>query len=270
MKIYIRANTPTDNVFDTSTTNMSYYDRFLNEKDLKYMQDAKNLDGKIVMMTPDEYFKGAAKIFGYRYTEKQLEEQRSDSLTPQYVDDMKNGDKFPMCFLNYADKGQEGLHRMLAAKIAFGPNVKYPVLVITPYDQDRWDAWEKQKEINDFERYEFKDLIEDMERSLGDWSIAPPADIADQAKSYIEERSSRRGVDITVNCEINEYQGDKRLDVTLTSYKGLKLEDTSPSNASPWLANMFDMDRGASDEDIDKMIDDLDYVDLELEDFFLK
>ena len=270
MKRYIRAATNTNSVFDTSTTHMSYYDNFLNEKDLKYMQEAKNLDGKIVMMTPDEYFNGAAKIFGYKYTTKQLEEQRSDSLTPQYVEYMKNGDKFPLCFLDYANKGQEGLHRMLAARIAFGPSATYPVLVVTPYDQEKWDRWKLADEIRDFERYEFKDFIKDMEDSLGDWSAAPPDDLADQAKSFIEDQSKKQGIDITVDCEINDYQGDKRLDVSLTSYNGHEIEYVEPSNASPWLGNMFDLDAGLNDEDIDRKLDDLDISNFEIEDFFFK
>lgn len=268
----IEAASHPDSVFNTQTTNMSYYDRFLNERDLKYMQEAKNLDGQIVYMTPDDYFKGAATIFGHKYTTRQLEEQRSDSLTPEYVEAMKNGDQFPLCFLDYANKGQEGLHRMFAARIAFGPNVKYPVLVITPCDQELWDKWELLDKINQFERYEFKDMIEDMERALGDWSIAPPEDIADQAKAYIESRFNRRGIDVTVNCKVNDYQGDKRLDVTLIEYNGHKIEDTEPSSASPWLGNMFDLDADNEDKDIDidKLLDETDLSDLELEDFFFK
>ena len=61
MKRYIRSSTTSHDVFDTTTTHMSYYDRFLNAKDLKYMQEAKNLDGKIVMMTLDEYFRSDRK-----------------------------------------------------------------------------------------------------------------------------------------------------------------------------------------------------------------
>ena len=270
MKRYIRTSTTTDNVFDTTTTHMSYYDRFLDAKELKYMQEAKNLDGKIVYMTPDEYFKGAAKIFDYKYTPKQLEDQRSDSLLPEYVEAMKNGAKFPLCFLNYADSGQEGLHRMLAAKKAFGPNVKYPVLVVTPYDQELWEEQKLIQEINNFERYEFSDLIEDMERDLGDWSERPPADLAEKAEEYIQRRATNRGYDITVDCEVKDYQGDLRLDVVLISYNGYDIDYVEPSNKSPWLGNMFDMDESTNDEDIDPLLEGLDDSDLEIEDFFFK
>ena len=41
--------------FSDKTTNMSYYDDFLDPKELKYMQREKNRDGKIIQMTPKEY-----------------------------------------------------------------------------------------------------------------------------------------------------------------------------------------------------------------------
>jgi len=267
---YVKASTDTKGIFDTSTTHMSYYDNFLNEKDLKYMQEAKNLDGKIVYMTPDEYFEGAAKIFGQKYTTKQLEEQRSDSFTPQYVEDMKNGDRFPLCFLDYANNGQEGLHRMLAAKIAFGPDVKYPVLVVTPYDQELWDLWRLLDDIRNFERYEFKEVIKEAEDELSDWSEPVPDDIAEQMHNKIDEIADRLGYDIEVECQVNDYQGDLRLDVTLTSYQGHVIDSAQPSNASPWLGNMFDMDENKSDEEIDELLDGLDDSDFEIEDFFFK
>lgn len=270
MKLYIRATAIADNVFDTSTTNMSFYDNFLNDEDLEYMQEAKNLDGHIVMMTPDEYFEGAAEIFGHRYTTRQLEDQRTDSQLPEYVEAMKNGAKFPLCFLNYADGGQEGLHRMLAAKKAFGPNVKYPVLVITPYNTELWNEWKLNDEIRDFERYELKDVIEEMDSELSDWGAPPPEDLAEQAKEYIESKFSDQGIDIQVDCEINDYQGDLRLDISLTNYKGHEIEYPDRSSASPWLGNMFNLDANASDEDIDELLEGLDDSDLEIEDFFFK
>lgn len=256
-----------DGVFDTSTTHMSYYDNFLNEKDLKYMREAKNLDGKIVYMTPDEYVDECVKLFGRKYTAKQLEQQRSDKLLPEYVEAMKNGDTFPLCFLNYADKGQEGLHRMFAAKKAFGLDYEYPVLVITPYDMDKWNEQKLFEEIKDFERYEFSDVIKDMESDLSDWSIAPPDDLAQQAKAYIENKCKEQGYDVSVNCEINDYKGDLRLDVSLVSYNGHDLDYIEPHIKSPWLGNMFDLD-GKSDDDIDDFIDDL--TSEEIENFFFK
>lgn len=267
---YVEAADVLDHVFDTTTTHMSYYDNFLNEKDLKYMQDAKNLTGEIVYMTPDEYVDECVKLFGRKYTAKQLEQQRSDKLLPEYVEAMKRGDTFPLCFLNYADNGQEGLHRMFAAKKAFGPDYEYPVLVVKPYDQELWNEQKLNEEIRNFERWEFKDVIKEAESDLSDWSEPVPDDIAQQMHNKIDKIASRLGYDIEVECEVNDYQGDLRLDVSLVAYKGHEIEYIEPSGASPWLGNMFDMDENSSDDDIDSLLEGLDDSDLEVEDFFFK
>lgn len=142
---YISASINTDAI-DTSVfnntpfkpdTTTSYYNDFLNSKDLEYMQAEKNRTGEIVMMTPDEYIQECAdKVFNGRVDAEGLKYQRSlsrtesgGSLLEKYADDMKSGDKFPLCYINYADHNQEGLHRMMAAGEAFGWDKKYPVLV---------------------------------------------------------------------------------------------------------------------------------------------
>lgn len=74
-----------------------------------------------------------------------------------------------MPMLNYAEKGQEGLHRMLAIGELFGWNYKVPVLVVTWYDEERHIREveeEKQykihraveKAITETLRYQFTDL----------------------------------------------------------------------------------------------------------------
>lgn len=279
MKIYIRATTENHDVFEMST-HTSYYDNFLNEKDLEYMRKAKNRDGKIVMMTPDEYYKEASKIFrrnSDRNTDvASLVRQRSNEYTDRYVEDMKNGDKFPLPYLNYADNSQEGLHRMLAAKRAFGQDVKYPVLVVTIYDMDRHNQWKIMQEASDFERRNFYDLVDNMERDLGDWSIAPPKDLAEKAEQYLVTSASKRGADITVECEIQDYDGHDRLDVYLTSYNGYEFPTVTRMENSPWIENMFktseDDDYTLDDAEVDAYLDELEskYSDEELDELLSK
>ena len=121
MKRVIVASTHTPNPFKMDTTT-SYYNNFLNETDLKYMQDSKNRTGEVVMMSPTEYYEECAnEIFeGTSVARLKLERKASPGLVDKYEADMTNGDKFPLCYLNYADNSQEGLHRMMAAGQAYG------------------------------------------------------------------------------------------------------------------------------------------------------
>jgi hypothetical protein len=47
-----------------------------------------------------------------------------------YAEDMKKGDVFPTCQLDYVNNSQEGRHRALAFMKAFGENTKMPVMII--------------------------------------------------------------------------------------------------------------------------------------------
>lgn len=259
MKRYIRATTEDHTIFDEKSTHVSYYDNFLDEKDLEYMRKSKNRDGKIVMMTPDDYYEEASKIFKISSNNNtdvaSLVKQRSTKTIDKYVQDMKNGDQFPLPYLNYADGSQEGLHRMLAAKRAFGPDVKYPVLVVTAYDQKREDAWKLRKEILDFERYDLDRILDDLASHLS-WNFSkPPKNICEISKEFVESEAKAKGHDIQVDCEVNAYDGEKRLDVYLTEYNGHEIEDPEQAYNSPWFDNMFKPSR--SDEDIDDYLEGL-------------
>lgn len=123
-------------VFDTNTTGTSYYNDFLN--DPKYMENEKNLKSEIVWMTPMEYFEGCAEIFNST-AEKQVSQTKADKSTFNHLMTVltKYKKKFPIGHLNYADKGQEGRHRMLAAAEYSGWDVKQPVLVIRWADEEK-------------------------------------------------------------------------------------------------------------------------------------
>ena len=115
-------------------SNTSYCDNFLNSKDLAYMEKAKNRTGSIVMMSPDEYYNECATSVFNTTPESLKDQRRADGLVEQYIQDMRNGDKFPLPHINYPDHGQEGLHRMMAAGDIYGWDTKFPVLVITEVD----------------------------------------------------------------------------------------------------------------------------------------
>lgn len=258
--------------FDTSTTNMSYYDRFLNDKDLEYMQKSKNLTGEIVYMSPEEYFQYASEIFGYRFDVDDLIAQRSDSSLEQYMEDMRRGDVFPLCFLNFADNSQEGLHRMLAAALNFGWRTRYPVLVVKPYDEELWKQQKQDEKIRTYMNYDLRHLINQAEANLGDWDEPVPEDIVDQFKKEIEDLASKEGDSIDVDCEIDEGRNSAgsspRIITYLNRYNDITLTEPVQSTDYAWLENMFDLN--TEEKSIDDELADLDYEDLEIDDFFFK
>ena len=246
--------------FDTTTTHMSYYDRFLDPEEKAYMEKSRNLTGDIVMMTPEEYYQECVKIFGNKYDVDNLIQQRSDQSLGQYVEDMKNGDVFPLCFINYAEKSQEGLHRMLAAAQAFGWDKEYPVLVITPYDMQEWEESKRWKKYNDFCQYDLNDAIDQAKKELQDWSAPVPDDIAEQMSDRISNILNEQGYDVDVECEIQ----DGRIATYLNSLDGYAPETIHPASHALWLEDMFDTEE---DSDSDSELD-LDEALLEDEDFY--
>jgi hypothetical protein len=123
-------------VFDTSTTGTSDYDDFLNRPEV--MKKYKNMKSEIVYMTPMEYFEGCAEIFGSS-AEEEVSYTKADKVTLTKLMTVLNKYKrtFPLGYINYATKNQEGRHRMLASALYSGWDVKQPVLVVTWYDEEK-------------------------------------------------------------------------------------------------------------------------------------
>lgn len=248
MKRYIRAAVSPESVFDIRDTHVSYYNDFLTPDGLKYMQDKKNRTGEIVYMSPDEYFKTCAKdIFGI--PQKELEAQRAANTSTiiEYTSAMKRGDKFPLCYVNYADKSQEGLHRMMAAGDAFGWNTKFPVLVVKALD----DELEQQKRafdiLRDYERHDFKVIVEQAQESLSDWENMAPPDILTQLEQAVKQAAANpddadiEPHDVQVEAEAYERNGGIRIKVYLTEFDGIEEDRWAGSYVELWLDDMFDL-----------------------------
>lgn len=136
MKRYVYSATESKpNIFKLDT-DISYYNSFLNDEGLAYMEKAKNRTGKIVYMTPAQYYKECATKIFKDVTVANLKRQRSanSDIIKKYEEDMLAGDQFPLCYLNYTNGGQEGLHRMMAAGNVFGWDTEFPVLVVDVVD----------------------------------------------------------------------------------------------------------------------------------------
>lgn len=237
MKWYIRTSTISD--IDTSMfsgipfkcdADTSYYNNFLNAKDLEYMQNHKNRTGEVVMLSPNEYFSECAnKVFSNSSVED-LKRQRSydKDLNAQYAEDMKSGDKFPLCYINYADHNQEGLHRMMVAGDLYGWDTKFPVLVVNVYDEHIEHIRELAYETSKFIDHDFfwicKDGIGDAvtegyDETSEDLSEVLREHIITCAKErdwahYEYDQFDGNGFDIDVEVEIS---GDD-ITVYLTRY----------------------------------------------------
>lgn len=116
-------------LFDITRSESSYGQSFL---DGLGKSDSKGRVGRIVEMSPTEYFKACAKGFGSSYA-AQINQIKADKDTYQLLSDVidKYNRQFPITYLDYS-KGfaQEGRHRMYIAGERFGWNTKFPVLVI--------------------------------------------------------------------------------------------------------------------------------------------
>lgn len=272
MKRYIRyilADTEIDAI-DTSMfdgtpfkpdTGTSYYNNFLNSKDLKYMQEQKNRTGAIVMMSPDTYFKESAeKIFKNRHSvEDILHSREYDSeLNGEYSEAMKNGSKFPLCYLNYADDTQEGLHRMMVAGNLYGWQEEFPVLVVTVFDQETEDTWNTIRNCNDFLHHDFDKVCDAALDNLIDWKSPPPDNFEQIYRNEIIKAASQYedGYDIDVDIEVTaDSEGgyepnDSRVEVFLTQFDDYEL----PVISNPftfYLSEYFNISGDSNNQDID-------------------
>lgn len=258
-------------------TDTSYYNDFLNDKELEYKQNAKNRTGEIVMMSPNEYYEYCSKdIFNGRHSVEQLKHQREYSkfksgerFVDRYIKDMLNGDKFPLCYLNFADSSQEGLHRMYAAGEAFGWNTKFPVLVVTPYDQEVENRWKTIDACKDFERYYFSDICEEAADKISDWHNPPPENFIDiyhdkiieVASTFTDEQDGPFNIDVVI--EIEQVEDHPQVQVYLSKFESYEL----PSLSQPytiWLEDLYDLGQYDTEEK-DDISDDID-----LESLFFK
>lgn len=268
---YIKLSSELDNTPFKRTTDTSYYDNFLNDKDLKYMEKAKNRTGRIEMMSPNEYYRHCAEDV-FDVTVDKLRKQRTNELSEKYVQEMLKGDKFPLCYIDYASPTQEGLHRMKAAGDAFGWDTKFPVLCVYVFDQERENRYKKIEEMRDFERWNLEKCCEKAQDELTDLSKPVPDDIADQFKDLVVKFAKEEyGHDIEVDVSVYETDGYHRLNCELITFDGM--ENDYPENRSnSWIEDMFDTDTEDDDElsDIDIDSIDLDYDDIDIDSLLFK
>lgn len=230
-------------VFDTSNTNMSYYNEFLRPDDLKYLQKSKNKTGEIVMMSPFEYFHRCSRDIFKNVSVYDLENsRRASEYYPKYVEAMRNGETFPMTMLDYTSHGQEGLHRMLAAADVFGWHKKFPVLVVDYFDKEIAEEQKFAKKIDAYFTGRYPDDVKKVQEVIrgeyNAWHDTPPLDFTkilqrtlynitdEQVKARVYVEYEDVGCDelfpVTVHFEPIEYCGRQVEDYMDTEYLGKK------------------------------------------------
>lgn len=133
------------NPFDITKGESGFVKQLLNDPD--YMRDYKNLIATIEYLSPKEYFEECAKIFDST-TQIQIDQIKHDTNTIEKLKQVLFTYKktFPITYLNYAYKGQEGRHRMYVVGELFGWNKKYPVLIINWADLNKVNKEKEQEE----------------------------------------------------------------------------------------------------------------------------
>jgi len=137
-------------IFDITTTGMSYYDAMIqkghitgNRDPVEYFKTNKGITFKIEWMSPEEYLK---KEFNMRLKTWDLDDSTNDlsfedyisnsldfELIEQYKKRTLEGSKMPMPMLDYNDMSQEGRHRAVVAQQL---NIEeIPVLIVKPYEE---------------------------------------------------------------------------------------------------------------------------------------
>lgn len=212
------------NIFDENTTGVSFYDQFLGTSELDYLRDKKNLVGSIVYMSPNEYYKECSEhAFGRRkVTAQSLKAQRAaDKSTLDHLKQVIQTYKrrFPLPYINYAEGGQEGLHRMYVAGELFGwDSPKHPVLVIHWADEARHQREVKakfdfeiesaiQKGVKDALQYNFTD-IEDLRTQL-EFSLDRTFEFIDEVKKPVNFQLTEKSDNCIVKVLDVEYSFPK-------------------------------------------------------------
>lgn len=198
-------------IVDVHKTGMSFYDEFLTSSGREYLENKKNLSGKIVYMSPDEYYnKCATRIFNTT-VEKLKQEREADKRTLAKLKNVLQVYKRKLCMpmINYADRGQEGLHRMYVIGELYGWNHKVPVLVVDWHDKEKHEreAAEKKKHKIDLNvekavtrayKYRYKNLDE-FEQQL-QWELDKVFEFSDEISTPVTfELKSRPSLILVFN-----------------------------------------------------------------------
>lgn len=233
-------NINSQNCININSTGVSYYDDFLDSSLTNYFEK-KNLEGHIEYMTPMEYYEGCAKVFNTSVSNLQQQRKADDDSISYLSNRLQSGQKFYLPYINYANEGQEGLHRMMVLANLFGWNdVRFPVLVVDYIDarKAKSDAVKQQlhKAIQESLQYKYiEDSLPDQLTEQIKWEL----DRIDESTNYdpvvVNQSSS------SYSYSVEGYESDFKIEVSLNEIQFRDLSD-------------FEID----DDDLDIGLDDLD------------
>lgn len=117
----------------SNTLESNYYQECLNNS--KYMEGRYKITISIEYLSPQQYFEQCSKMFGIN--EESLKLSRISDKGKEYIKELEEiiedpSNQFPMTYVDFVNKNQEGLHRMYALAELYGwDKVKFPVLIVT-------------------------------------------------------------------------------------------------------------------------------------------
>ena len=114
---------------DTTRNELRWVDDMLEDPD--YYEKKKGYTGRIIEMSPEEYFKECANLFGNSIEAQKRQIAADTNVLDKLTQVIKKYHKrFPIPFINIKDRTQEGRHRMYVLGELFGWDKKVPVLII--------------------------------------------------------------------------------------------------------------------------------------------
>ena len=235
------------NVIDLNHTGMSFYDQFLGTSELDYLRDKKNLKGTVVKMTPKEYYQNCAyKIFNTSPEKLKRERGEYDRPIIEKLKNVVNVYKRKLCMpmINYADKGQEGLHRMLAIAELFGWEHEVPVLVVDWYDEERAENEKRQAKKAEIDRKVEKAISRTLE-----YRFIDKEDVEIQLQTELDREFEFDDIDVPETINLSEKSDS--LILTFNNY-----EYPIEKDEIKWREEAVDED----DVDIDDLESDEDFL----------
>ena len=234
-------------VIDVHHTGISFYDQFLTTRDIDYLRDKKNLQGTIVMMSPQKYYEECAtNIFGCSVEKLKKGRGEYDRPIIDKLHSVLNVYKKKLCMpmINYADRGQEGLHRMLAIAELFGWDHKVPVLVVNWYDEERAENEKREAKKAEVDRKVEKAISRTLE-----YRFIDKEDVEIQLQSELDRAFEFDDIDVPETINLSETADS--LILTFNNY-----EYPIEKDEIQWREETVDED----DTDIDDLESDEDFL----------
>lgn len=242
-----------ENCIDINSTGASFYDDLLDDSQKAYFAKNKNLEGHIEYMTPEEYYEACAKMFGSSVSSLKQQRQRDKDSIEWLTNALESGRKFNLPYVNFAQSGQEGLHRMMVIANKYGwDEYTFPVLVVNYVD-------ERRNEVEQAYKYLDRSINKSLEYAFSPNNL--PDDFIDQVQWELADLCD--GEDFEYKCICTHVEDNAGFVLSIDGFESevqitVYFEDIRIRETDPDLDNL-DLD----DPDWDDLLDDIDFSDVE-------